>query len=605
MHATPAVVRWMAALGLTLGLSTGAAAGAAQSAAGARLLVLLRDASALAVVDPATGTVLGQVPTVRGPHEVTATPDGRLAFVASPSDGISVIDLEAMTELRRLDVGAGSEPHDVRFADGKLYFTVEGFKAIGRYDPAADEVDWLLGLGEDGAHMMVLSHDRDTIFTANRGSDTVSIVEDAAAGPPDWRVTAIPVGGAFPEGLDLSPDGAELWVATRNDGDVSIIDVAAQAVRERLDLNFEDPNRLAFTPDGARVLVSDSATSVVVMDAAARTEITRFDLAPNALLVRPDGAVAYAALRGDDRVAIIDLETLEVIGEIPTGADSGPGCMFWLAGAEPPADAAVALADSLTFHASFDNGLDADRAPGDPRLYTAPSYDEQDRAAPGLGSSPAVLTDGAGRFGDALRFTERNEHAVFYRADGNVGYSPESWSGTVSFWLRVDPATELAPGFCDPVQITDAAYNDAAIWVDFTAEAPRQFRLGVFGDLAVWDPDGLGPNDNPAFTDRLTVVDDLPFAGDRWTHVAVTYAGLGQSGGAATLYLDGERVSGGADDIDEPFTWDVARGAIRLGVNYVGLLDELSLFDRPLTGDEVRALHALDGGVAALSTEGR
>ena len=271
--------------------------------------------------------------------------------------------------------------------------------------------------------------------------------------------------------------------------------------------------------------------------------------------------------------------------------------------AESPADVAGALAGSLTFHASFDNGLDADRAAGDPRLYTAPSYDEQDRAEPGLGNPAVSVAEDAGRFGHALRFAERNQHAIFYRADGNVGYSPAGWSGTVSFWLRVDPATDLAPGFCDPIQITDAAYNDAAIWVDFTAENPRQFRLGVFGDVETWNPDGLGPNDNPAFDDRLTVVDDWPFAGDRWTHVAVTYAGLGRPGAAASLYLDGERVPGDAEDIDEPFTWDVERGAIRLGVNYAGLFDELSLFDRPLTDDEVRALHALEGGVAALSTE--
>ncbi len=275
--------------------------------------------------------------------------------------------------------------------------------------------------------------------------------------------------------------------------------------------------------------------------------------------------------------------------------------------AEAPAEerggAAGAIADALTFHASFDNGLDADRAGGDPVLYTAPSYDEQDHAEPGLGNPAVMLAEGAGRFGHALRFTERNQHAIFYRAEGNIGYSPEGWSGTVSFWLSLDPATDLEPGFCDPIQITDAAYNDAAIWVDFTGENPRQFRLGVFGDLDVWNPDGLGPNDNPAFTDRLAVVDEPPFAGDRWTHVAITYAGLGQPGGAATLYLDGERVPGGADDIDEPFTWDVERGAIRLGVNYVGLFDELAVFDRPLTDDEVGALHALDGGVATLSTE--
>lgn len=330
MRAAKHVMRWTAALGVGVWMAGAGAAG--QTAGEARLLVLLRDASALAVVDPAAGTVLGQVATVSGPHEVTASPDGKLAFVASPSAGISVIDLETMTELRRLDVGRGSVPHDVRFAGGRLYFTVEGYKAIGRYDPEADEVDWLLGLGQDGAHMMVVSPDRDTIFTANRESDTVSVVSGAAAGPPDWRVTAIPAGGEYPEGLDLSPDGAELWTATRNDGGVSIIDVAAGSVAERLELGLRDPNRLAFTPDGARVLISDSATSVVVMDAASRTEIKRLDIAPNAVLVRPDGAVAFAALRGDDRVAVIDLETLEVVSEIPTGPDSGPGCMFWLAG---------------------------------------------------------------------------------------------------------------------------------------------------------------------------------------------------------------------------------------------------------------------------------
>ena len=271
-----------------------------------------------------------------------------------------------------------------------------------------------------------------------------------------------------------------------------------------------------------------------------------------------------------------------------------------LAAAQTDSDARR-LADSLTFHASFDNGLDADRAEGDPRLYTAPSYEEQDRAEPGLGSAPVMLAEGAGRLGHALRFTERNRHAVFYQADGNAGYSPAGWSGTVSFWLSLDPATDLEPGFCDPIQITDAAYNDAAIWVDFTGENPRQFRLGVFGDLEAWNPNELGPNDNPAFLDRLTVVDEPPFAGDRWTHVVITHAGLGRPGGAATLYLDGERVPGGADDVDEPFTWDVERGAIRLGVNYVGLFDELSLFDRPLTDGEVRALHALEGGAAALA----
>ncbi len=327
MKSPQCLIRWV----LVLVFLASAQFAEGQSRSSARLLVLLRDASALAIVDPVAGTVLGRVPTVENPHEVTASDDGTLAFVASPSEGISVIDLETLTELRRLEIGLGSEPHDVRFADGKLYFTAEGYKVIGRYDPQRDEVEWLLGTGQDGTHMFVFSEDLNTIFTANRGSDTVTVVEDVAAGPPNWRVTAIPVGGDFPEGIDLSPDGREVWTATRNDGGISIIDVATKALVERLDLNMTDPSRLRFTPDGKRVLIADGGdSSLIVLDVTTRREITRLDLAPNAVLVQPDGLQAYAALRGDDSVAVIDLATLEITAQISMGPGSGPGCMFWL-----------------------------------------------------------------------------------------------------------------------------------------------------------------------------------------------------------------------------------------------------------------------------------
>ena len=598
MRAPTQAIRWVAALVL---LAAGAGAAAAQTASEPRLLVLLRDASALAVVDPAEGTVLGQVPTVGNPHEVTATPDGRLAFVASPSEGISVIDLESMTEVRRLDVGAGSVPHDVRFADGKLYFTIEGFKSIARYDPQADEVDWTLGLGQDGAHMMVLGRDRDTIFTANRESDTVSIVEDAAGGPPDWQVTSIPIGGAYPEGLDLSPDGAELWVATRNDGDVSIVDVAAKEVGERLDLNFEDPNRLAFTPDGARVLVSDSATSVVVMDAADRTEITRFDLAPNALLVRPDGAVAYAALRGDDRVAVIDLETLEVVDEFETGAGSGPGCMFWLAPAEDPADSAAALADALTFHASFDNGLDADRADADPALYTAPSYDEQDQAEPGLGNPAVMLAGGADASARAALHRAHSTHLLTGRR-GTSAYFPGRLERDRLVLAQPRPRHRPRAGLLrpdpdhrrrlqrrrdlgrlhgrEPAAVPAGGVRRPGRVEPGRTRAERQSRLHRSADGG-----------------RRAALRGRPLDA-RGHHLREPRAG----GRRRHPYLDGDGCPAGrtTSTSRSPGT---SSGAIRLGVNYVGLFDELSLFDRPLTADEVRALHALEGGVAALSTD--
>src|SRR5947208_11732982 len=93
------------------------------------LLVLNKEDATLAIVDPA-GHVVARVPTGEGPHEVAVSTDGRFAFVGNygkqtPGSTISVIDLVAQKELRRVDLGPLRRPHGIAFADGKVYFTAE------------------------------------------------------------------------------------------------------------------------------------------------------------------------------------------------------------------------------------------------------------------------------------------------------------------------------------------------------------------------------------------------------------------------------------------------------------------------------------------------
>lgn len=265
-----------------------------------------------------------------------------------------------------------------------------------------------------------------------------------------------------------------------------------------------------------------------------------------------------------------------------------------------PASEQAPLRDALTFHASYDAGPDADFARGDPLLYTAPSWDESGEAEPGLGNPDVEIVAGVGRFGAALRFNRRNTAAIFYRAEEKVAYTEDDWSGTVSFWLSLSPSEDLEPGYCDPIQITDRAYNDAAVWVDFTNANPRQFRLGVFGDLEAWNPEGLSSDEHPGFDRKLVVVDEPPFRRGEWTHVAISYSRLGSAaGGTARLYLDGV-LQGVIESIGEPFSWDLVRAQIRIGVNYVGLFDELALFDRPLTEAEVLELFRLEEGIGGI-----
>jgi len=182
------------------------------------------------------------------------------------------------------------------------------------------------------------------------------------------------------------------------------------------------------------------------------------------------------------------------------------------------------LKEALTFYASFDNSVDADFALGDARMYTVPNRRARDSAQIGLHKPDISREAGKGKYGAGLVFTERSRGNIYYPSEKNIAYNTEDWSGAISFWLRLDPGTDLEPGYCDPIQITDVSYNDAAIWVDFTKENPRDFRLGVIGDREVWNPNPEGPdNENPLFINRLTGVKNPPFGSAVWTHVLINF----------------------------------------------------------------------------------
>jgi YVTN family beta-propeller protein len=296
------------------------------------LLILNKTDATLAIVDPVAGKTLAAVPTGPGPHEVAVSEDGRFAFVTNygagaPGRTLSVIDVAARTEVRRVDLGDLRQPHGIAVVNGKVLFTAEANRAIARYDPAAGRIDWRFDTAQDVTHMVMASRDGRTLFTSNIGSNTISIIEDAGSA---WRQALVRVGPG-PEGLDLSPDGRELWTAHTGDGRVTVIDVAAKKVAGTFDAGARRANRLKFTPDGRRVLISDmDGGDLVVVDAKTRAVVKRLRVGrmPEGILVRPDGRVAYVAVTGENRVAAIDLPTLEIVQTIAAGG--GPDGMAWI-----------------------------------------------------------------------------------------------------------------------------------------------------------------------------------------------------------------------------------------------------------------------------------
>src|SRR6516164_2211162 len=292
------------------------------------LLVLEKNDKSLAIVDPGTLKVLGRVPAGEDPHEVVASDDGKFAYISNygafqtPQHTISIADLSTQKAVPAVDLGALRSPHGLEFVNGKVYFTAEGSKVIGRYDPATRMVDWTLGIGQNRTHMLVVSRDESTIFTANVNSDAISILDrDKSGDASGWIETSISVGKG-PEGFDVSPDGKELWAANSHDGTVSVVELINRKVVQTIDVHTKRANRVKFTPNGKLVLISDLETGdLVVVEAASRKEVKRLNLGRGVagILIVPDGSTAYVAVSTESQVAVVDLKTLSVTGRIATG----------------------------------------------------------------------------------------------------------------------------------------------------------------------------------------------------------------------------------------------------------------------------------------------
>ncbi len=306
---------------------------AAQAAPHELLLASSKKDHTLAIVDVASDRVIAKMPIGPDPHEVIASDDGKTAFVSNMGNSslhrIDVLDLVEHKALEPIDTGPLTGVHGLVFADGKLWFTAQGAMALARLDVATRQVEWIIGTGQSWTHMLVLAPNRERIYATNVLAGTLSIFELQPAPTPIWVHTIVPTERGS-EGVDLSPDGQELWTASSASGSIYVIDTAAKKVVQTLDAKVVGANRVKFTHDGRRVLISSLRTGdLSIYDAKARTEIKRVRLGTGCTgtLVAPDDARAYIACSSDNYVVVLDLKRLEPLEHIDVGPQ--PDGLAW------------------------------------------------------------------------------------------------------------------------------------------------------------------------------------------------------------------------------------------------------------------------------------
>jgi YVTN family beta-propeller protein len=233
---------------------------------------------------------------------------------------IRVIDLAKREIVATVDYGKGVRPHCAIYNEktGLLYVTTELENSVSVIDPATLKIVGSVPTGQAESHMLAVTRDGRRGYTANVASGTVSVLDLENK----TLLTTIPIAGKT-QRISLSPDDRWAFTSDQTKAQLVVIDTKTNTVAQRIDLP-DFGYGTAPTPDGKSLLVCCGLGDVAVVDLETMKVVRTLQVprAPQEILVRPDGAVAYVSCDASAKVAVIDLKEWKVTALIEVGKNA-------------------------------------------------------------------------------------------------------------------------------------------------------------------------------------------------------------------------------------------------------------------------------------------
>ncbi|WP_405656653.1 YncE family protein [Streptomyces sp. RK9] len=312
-------------------LATGLAAPAA-SATRARdgdvLAVVEKSSHAVSFYDVASGRRLHSVQLPDYPHEMVVDSRRRFAYVGhygvrmastvgAGGAAVLVVDLAERTLARTIDTrpfnrihGMGIDAHD------RLYALSEEKAVLLGFDAPATDTAPTRAVPTHGVktHLFSLTRDGERAYVTGLLSHTVSLLRPHDAAVPPLLVTP----GQLPESSCLSRDEKTLFVGARKSRSLVAVDARTMKVRRSRTVGG-DPLRV-YTLDDERLLATDIAADTLTVFSTDLRPIRSLQLdgTPAAVSFHPTEPRAYVSQLGNNRVAVVDLDRLTVVGGFAT-----------------------------------------------------------------------------------------------------------------------------------------------------------------------------------------------------------------------------------------------------------------------------------------------
>ncbi len=208
-------------------------------------------------LDPATGEVQKRLP-IADPYQLGFSPDGKFLTVNGLArNQVDVYDAASMKLLKRFPVVA--TPSHLAYSpdSARVFVSLQDSDKLAAFDLRTLTETWSMPVGKTPAGVLWLN---GRVLVADMGTDYVAVVD-----PASGRVLEHIPTGKGAHNLFLSPDGKILWVNNRVGGTTATLDSATLRLIRSYAIPG-GPDDMDFAPDGKIWITRRWAEKVAILD---------------------------------------------------------------------------------------------------------------------------------------------------------------------------------------------------------------------------------------------------------------------------------------------------------------------------------------------------
>jgi len=302
-----------------------------------KLYIVNKLSSSITVFDLYNGKEITEIPIDIEPHDPTTVTDQSKVVVTNYGTpnilgkSITVINAKTNTIEKTIELEGSIAPHGiVAFPkSNKVGVVTDIGNNLLVVDVAKGIVEKNIPTQQIISHLLALDPKKPLTYVTNINSGSVSVIDLEKE-----KVIKIIPCGFKTEGIDITPDGSEIWVTNSKENTISVINTATYQITNTLPSGKESL-RLKFSIDGKHCLVTNASDGTIsVYDQLTKKQIKTIQLhgkaslierllyhtpRPVGILIHPNGLYAFVANSNANKIEVIDMKTFTIVSTIGTG----------------------------------------------------------------------------------------------------------------------------------------------------------------------------------------------------------------------------------------------------------------------------------------------